>query len=84
MYSKGDVAVSLRLLRALGDIAMTTPDKIFREALLERGKRIVEGCAEKLGQEELGSLRARLVALEKLTAVANGEGPEVETNNQSR
>jgi uncharacterized membrane protein len=72
LYSKSDIAVSLRLLRALGDIAMTTPDKIFREALLERGKRIVEGCAEKLGQEELGSLRARLAALEKLTAAPSG------------
>jgi uncharacterized membrane protein len=72
LYSKSDIAVSLRLLRALGDIAMTTPDKIFREALLERGKRIVEGCAEKLEQEELGSLRARLAALEKLTAAPSG------------
>jgi len=68
MYSKGDVAVSLRLLRALGDIAMTTPETALRRAIQERGKRIVEGCAEKLGQEELGSLRARLAALEKLTA----------------
>ena len=67
MYAKGDVAVSLRLLRALGDIAMTTPDTVFRTALHERGKRIVAGCAEKLGEEELRSLRVRLSALEKLT-----------------
>jgi hypothetical protein len=67
MYAKGDVAVSLRLLRALGDIAMTTPDTVFRTALYERGKRIVAGCAEKLGEEELRSLRVRLSALEKLT-----------------
>jgi len=72
MYAKSDVAVSLRLLRALGDIAMTTPDQIFREALLERGKRTVEGCAEKLGQEEMMSLRARLAALKKLTAAPLG------------
>ena len=37
MYSKTDVAVSLRLLRALGDIAASTPDPEFRRILVERG-----------------------------------------------
>jgi uncharacterized membrane protein len=63
MYSKTDVAVSLRLLRALGDIAVTTPDPEFRRILIERGRRIVAGCAEKLGEEELRDLRARQAAL---------------------
>ena len=39
MYSKTDVAVSLRLLRALGDIAASTPDPEFRRMLVERGMR---------------------------------------------
>jgi len=69
MYAKGDIAVSLRLLRALGDIATTTPDIAFRRAICERGKRIVEGCAEQLREEELHPLRARLSALEKLAVV---------------
>ena len=77
MYAKGDVAVSLRLLRALGDIATATRDIAFRRAIYERGKRIMEGCAEKLGEEELRSLLARLSALEKLAApppaVAKGQ-----------
>ena len=64
MYAKGDVAVSLRLLRALGDIALTTPDPSFRAAIHERGKRIVDGCAEKLGEAELRALRTRLSMLE--------------------
>jgi len=66
MYSKTDVAVSLRLLRALGDIAASTPDLEFRRILVERGMRTVEGCAEKLGQDELRELRARQAALEQL------------------
>jgi len=66
LYSKADVAVSLRLLRALGDIAWTTPDPDFRRALCEEGKRILEGCAEKLGSEELKPMRTRLAELEKL------------------
>jgi uncharacterized membrane protein len=79
MYAKGDVAVSLRLLRALGDIATTLPHEASRRALHERGKRIVEGCAEKLGQEELRPLRVRLSAFEKLAVPPAGiaEGSEV-------
>ena len=72
MYAKGDIAVSLRLLRALGDIAITTQDGAFRRVLHERGKRIVEGCAEKLGEGELRSLRTRLSVLEKLAVAPSG------------
>ena len=70
MYSKTDVAVSLRALRALGDIAASTPDPEFRRILVEQGMRTVAGCAEKLGQEELRELRARQAALESFTAIA--------------
>ena len=63
LYSKSDVAVSLRLLRALGDIAATTPDPEYRRTLAERSRRVVAGCAEKLGEEELQVLRVRLDGL---------------------
>jgi uncharacterized membrane protein len=66
LYSKSDVAVSLRMLRALGDIAWTNLEPAFRRALYEEGRRIVDGCAEKLGEEELRPMRTRLSALEKL------------------
>jgi uncharacterized membrane protein len=69
LYSQGDIAVSLRMLRALGDIATTAPDPAFRRTLAERGKRIVAGCAQKLGEEELGQMRLRLAALEGLRVV---------------
>jgi uncharacterized membrane protein len=76
MYSKVDVAVSLRMLRALGDIAISTPDAAFRRTLYERGRRIVEGCAERLGQEEVRPLRVRLTALEKWGPAAASNSPE--------
>ncbi len=63
MYSKGDVAVSLRLLRALTDIAATTPDAYIRRILVEAGRRIVAGCAERLNEEELATLRVRFAGL---------------------
>jgi len=75
MYSKADVAVSLRLLRALGDIAASTPDPEFRQILVERGMRIVAGCAEKLGEEELRELHARQAALESFTSISQTQGP---------
>jgi uncharacterized membrane protein len=64
MYAKGDVAVSLRLLRALADIASVTANPQIRELLGDVGRRIVAGCAERLNEEELASLRARLADLD--------------------
>ena len=66
MYSKSDIAVSLRLLRALGDIAITTQDAVLRKTLFGRGRQVVEGCSERIGAEELKPLVIRLTALEKL------------------
>ena len=71
MYSKADVAVSLRLLRALKDVAASTPDPEFHRILAEYGTRTVGGCAEKLGEGELRELRARQAALESFTAVSD-------------
>jgi hypothetical protein len=68
MYAKADIAVSLRMLRALGDIAGTVGDPVYRVKLQELGIRIVEGCCEKLTEEEVRPLRVRLATLEKLAA----------------
>jgi uncharacterized membrane protein len=69
MYSRSDVAVSLRLLRALGDIALATGEPNFRKILFERGQQVVEGCSERIGERELKPLLVRLTALEELAAV---------------
>ena len=77
LYAKGDIAVSLRLLRALADVAATTPDPAYRRTLVDRGRRILAGCAEKLGQEEMSALRHRAAQLEKLALAPASEGNEV-------
>ena len=69
MYSKMDVAVSLRLLRALGDIAATTPEPGIQQYLVGEGERIVAGCAEKLSDEDLRHVRRRLSALQQLSGI---------------
>ena len=67
MYSKTDVAVSMRLLRAFGDIATATQDLTLRRMLLERAKRVVAGCEHRIDTEELKPMLIRLTALERLT-----------------
>ena len=86
LYSRSDVAVSLRLLRALIDIAATTQDPQYRRILVARGQRIVEGCAGVLGEEELKPLRARAAALENLIAstAASAGTPASETSSPLR
>jgi len=68
LYSQTDMAVSLRLLRALGDIAVSTQDPQYRHTLAERGRRIVAGCETKLGELELREMRVRLATLESFLA----------------
>ena len=59
-YAKADIAVSLRLLRAFGDIATCTQDPEFCQALRDLGRRVVEGCVGHLSLGELDELRQRL------------------------
>jgi uncharacterized membrane protein len=63
-YSVADAAVSLRLMRALGDIASTVDEPTIRGRLLDRGKRLIAGCAEHLQEGDLERLRQRLWLLE--------------------
>ena len=63
-YSMSDIAVSLRLLRTLDDIASSCPDPRIVEPLVVRGRRIFAGCAERLNPDEIGKLRQRLSTLE--------------------
>ncbi len=72
LYAKTDVAVSLRLLRALADIAATVTDPAFHRVLVSRAQRIVTGCAEGLGDDEMSEMRLRLTALEQDTRAPEG------------
>ena len=73
MYSKTDVAVSLRLLRALCDIAASTPDPQCRRVLAEHGTRVVTGCADRLADEELRALQVRYAELEIVTTFSQSQ-----------
>lgn len=63
-YSSADAAVSLRLMRALGDIASAVAEPAIRLGLLERGEQVLAGCADHLPPDDVERLRRRLSALE--------------------
>lgn len=58
-YAEGDVAVSLRLLRAYADIAGTVRDPFLREILRQRAQTVVTGCEARLTSVDLARLRDR-------------------------
>jgi uncharacterized membrane protein len=63
-YAVADIAVSLRIMRALDDIASTCRDRRVIGSLVVRGRRIVAHCAERLGPDQIVKLRQRLNSLE--------------------
>src|ERR1700730_4846977 len=63
-YAVNDIAVSLRLLRALSDLAATTDDEPMCERLVLRGRRIVAGCATWVDASNSKRLERRLAELE--------------------
>ncbi len=68
LYSQSDVAVNLRLLRALNDIASTLPEGESKRKLVQFGRLLVAGCTKKLDNEVLNEMKSRVAALEKLVA----------------
>ncbi len=63
-YAAGDLAVSLRLLRAIGDVAGTTQRPDVHAALLGRARTLVDRAAESLLASDAVRLRERLATLE--------------------
>jgi uncharacterized membrane protein len=67
-YSKGDLAVCLRMMRALTDISTTLQDSQSRRVLLTLGNRIVAGAKATQEHDDLGELLSRLALLHELAA----------------
>lgn len=63
-YSMADIAVSVRLLRALDDVAVSTDDPAIRRSLAARARRVYEGCRSQLEERDLATLRRRLGEIE--------------------
>ena len=70
-YAKSDIAVSLRLLRAFDDMFVAGASATARGSLIERARRVVEGCERQLPENDVLPSRRRLTRLE---ARARGPG----------
>jgi uncharacterized membrane protein len=64
-YAAADLAVNLRLLRAMGDIASTTQRRDVHAALRGRARLLVERATETMMETDAARLRQRLGTLEK-------------------
>jgi uncharacterized membrane protein len=64
-YAANDLAVSLRLLRAYGDILVSTDDPALRPQIAERARRVVAGVGGALGADDIARLAARLESVEQ-------------------
>ncbi len=64
-YAAADLAVNLRLLKAMGDVAATTERREVHAALLGRARLLVSLAAEKIAAPDAARLKQRLAALEK-------------------
>jgi len=65
-YAVADVAVSLRLIRALSDIASASEHSDDHMKLLDRARRVVAGCSGQLPKDDLVKLQHRLAAFETM------------------
>jgi uncharacterized membrane protein len=70
-YAVADIAVSLRLMRAFNDIAGTTTHTELHDKLLERARRVADGCAGHLPKDELLKVQQRLTKIETSIAAAH-------------
>jgi uncharacterized membrane protein len=63
-YAVADVAVSLRLLRAMADIGATTQRNDVRAALLRRARGLVDQCGQQMSGSDTARLQQRLAVVE--------------------
>ena len=71
-YASSDIAVSLRLLRALADIAVTCDDQERRRLLGVLGKRVMDGCTMSQLNNDLTNLLKRMAFLDVLVQNRGG------------
>jgi uncharacterized membrane protein len=67
-YGKSDMAVSLRLLQALRDIARPTRYPPYLNVILRKAQKVARACSKHFPEEDCQELFKRLQAIEGLVA----------------
>jgi uncharacterized membrane protein len=70
-YARSDVAVSLRIMRALHDIAEIAENPPARRLLLEMGERTIASCSGNLDARAMERMQQRQAELAALVGAAN-------------
>jgi uncharacterized membrane protein len=71
-YGKADVAVPLRLMRALADVAAAAPCGAYADAVREQARRLAAACEQGFPDDLRSELLERLAAVERATPPAQG------------
>ena len=66
-YGKTDLAVSLRLLRALGDVATVAREPTYLASVRDHALRVAAACRPHLSDDEHGAVDERLAAVLRVT-----------------
>ncbi len=66
-YGRGDMAVSLRIMRVLYDISGLTNYPPYLNAIRQMAKKITAACSEQFSEEDCSELSSRLVVIESRT-----------------
>jgi uncharacterized membrane protein len=72
-YGKADAAVTLRVMRALGDIASSTGDRAHLEAVRACGRKVARACTGHLPEEAAEAFAERLARIECLSDATRPE-----------
>ena len=67
-YGKTDMAVSLRILRALRDVAGVAEDATQLSAIQLRAQKVFDSCTTKFTIDELTELRERMAQINQRTS----------------
>jgi uncharacterized membrane protein len=70
---RADVAVPLRMMRVLGELATVTPNPAYRDAIRDQARTLASACAQGFAEADRALLRERLAVIER----AVGSSPAV-------
>jgi uncharacterized membrane protein len=74
-YGKADVAVPLRLMRVLGELAGATRHPTYAVAIREQALRLAAACTRGFPVDERAELEARLAEVERAVAMSATTDP---------
>jgi len=79
-YGRTDVAVPLRLMRVLGELAVASRHPPYAAATREQAVRLAAACAQTFPEEEQALLAIRLEAVERAVAACTRAESEASTD----